>query len=143
MAAREMLRRILAPRAALQDLGLLIVRLGFGLSLAIGHGLGKLPPSERFVNGVAEMGFPSPGLFAWGAALSESLGGSLIALGFLTRPAAFFALVTMVVALVLRHAADPFERKEKALLYALVMLALVLGGAGRYSVDALLTRRKS
>jgi len=48
----------------------------------------------------------------------------------------------MLVALLIRHAPDPFATKEKALLYAAVALLFLLAGAGKYSVDALLTRRK-
>src|SRR4029453_9502804 len=72
------------------NLGLLFLRLVAGISLATAHGLGKLPPSEGFIKGVGERGFPAPVIFSWGAALSEALGGSLVALGLFTRPAAFF-----------------------------------------------------
>jgi len=122
--------------------GLFVLRVAAGLGLALGHGLGKFPPSERFIAGVTEMGFPLPALFAWSAGLSELAGGSLLALGLATRPSSFFIMVTMLVALLIRHAPDPFATKEKALLYAAVALLFLLAGAGKYSVDALLTRRK-
>ena len=80
------------------DLGLLVLRLGIGLTLALAHGLGKLPPSDGFIEGTAAMGFPLPVLFAWAAALSEFLGGLLLAVGLATRPAAVFVSVTMAVA---------------------------------------------
>ena len=60
------------------DAGLLILRVFAGLSLALAHGLGKLPPSDRFIAGAAEMGFPLPALFAWAAALPESLGRATV-----------------------------------------------------------------
>ena len=124
------------------DLGLLLLRLFAGLALALGHGMGKLPPSARFVAGVGEMGFPAPHLFAWAAGVSEFFGGLLLAVGLFTRPAATFALLTVLTAAILRHAGDPFEEREKALLFAAVMLLFVLAGAGRYSLDALLSRRR-
>ncbi len=124
------------------NVGLFVLRTVTGLALAFGHGLGKLPPSERFIAGVTEMGFPAPALFAWAAGLSELAGGILLALGLATRPSSFFIMVTMLVALLIRHAPDPFATKEKALLYAAVAFLLLLAGAGKYSVDALVTRRK-
>lgn len=128
-------------RSALADFALLLLRATFGAGLALGHGLGKLPVSDDFVKGVADLGFPVPAVFAWAAALSESVGGILLALGLLTRPAAFFILCTMGTAFFVVHADDPFLTKERAMLYGAVALAFLLAGAGRYSVDALLRRR--
>ena len=123
------------------DLGLLILRLGIGLPLALAHGLGKVPPSAGFIDGTAEMGFPLPALFAWAAALSEFLGGLLLAVGLATRPAAFFVACTMAVAAFVRHGADPFGDKEKAVLFLVGALTLLFAGAGRYAVDAWIGRR--
>lgn len=141
---KRVIRELLvAPSSSstVTDAGLLLVRLFAGLMLAFGHGLGKLPPSERFVSGVAGMGFPLPFLFAWAAALSEFLGGIFVAIGLLTRPAAFFIAMTMTTAAFIRHAPDPFSSKEKALLFLAIALCLVIAGAGRYSIDRLLVRR--
>src|SRR5688572_18401396 len=124
------------------DWGLLVLRVFTGLGIAFGHGLGKLPPSERFVAGTAELGFPMPIVFAWVAALSEFLGGIFMALGIFTRPAAFMVLMTMLVAAFRRHANDPFPTKEKALLYATIALALLIAGGGRLALDRLRGGRK-
>ncbi len=120
------------------EAGVLLPRVTFGLSLALAHGVGKLPPSGGFVDGVAALGFPLPSVFAWAAGLSEFAGGLLVALGFFTRPAALFAFTTMAVAFFLRHAGDPFSDRELALLYGTTMLAFCLMGAGRISGDRLL-----
>lgn len=120
------------------DTGLLILRLGAGLFMAFGHGLGKMPPSEGLIKGAGEMGFPLPALFAWGAAFSEFFGGLLIALGLFTRPAAFFWICTMSTAAFIRHAEDPFGSKEKALLYLTIGICLALTGCGKYSLSRLL-----
>lgn len=122
------------------DAALTALRLFAGLSLALAHGLGKTPPSERFVAGVAELGFPAPTLFAWSAALAELAGGALVAVGLATRPAAAMAAFTMLVAAFGRHAADPFAKKELALLYLAIMVAFVLMGGGRFSLDAFVRR---
>jgi putative oxidoreductase len=122
----------------LASLGILVLRLGVGLSLAFAHGLGKLPPAERFVGGVEKMGFPAPEVFAWAAGLSEFGGGLLVALGLLTRPAALFAAFTMGVAFFIQHGSDAFERKEKALVFMVALVCTVFTGAGRFSFDAMI-----
>lgn len=122
--------------STLANVGLTILRVFTGLSMALAHGLGKIPPSERFVEGTSQLGFPLPEFFAWAAGLSEFGGGVFLALGFCTRPAAFFICCTMIVAGFIRHAADPFGSKEKAFLFLVIALAFLLIGAGKYGVDA-------
>ena len=121
------------------DLGLLVLRLGLGLTLAFGHGLGKLPPSAGFIEATAEMGFPLPTFFAWAAALSEFAGGLLLAVGLATRPAAFLVACTMATAFFLAHGGIVGEG-EKALLYLVGAVALMLTGAGRFALDPRLDR---
>ena len=116
------------------DLGLLVLRLGIGLTLALGHGLGKLPPSDGFIEGTAAMGFPLPTLFAWAAALSEFAGGLLLAVGLATRPAAVFVAITMSVAFFVRHGGDVAEG-ELALVYLVAAVSLSFTGAGALSAD--------
>lgn len=131
------------PGASHGDWGLLVLRVFAGLALALAHGIGKIPPSAGFVEGVAGMGFPAPLAFAWAAGLAESAGGLLLALGLFTRPAAFFILVNMLVASFLMQAGDPFLERELALLYAFVALFYMLAGPGRLSVDRLRAGRSS
>jgi putative oxidoreductase len=118
------------------DWGILILRFFFGLTMALSHGMDKTPPSEGFIVAVASMGFPFASFFAWLAALSESIGGLLIAIGLFTRPAAFFLLQTMLVAALIKHGGDPFKKMEMALLFASFSLSILLIGAGRWSLDA-------
>lgn len=121
--------------------GLTLIRVVFGLSLALGHGLPKLTGDmSKFATGVAQLGFPFPTFFAWCATLAELVGGLLVAVGLFTRPAAAMAGFTMVVALY-RHRADPFGRMELALLYLAVLAAIALIGAGPWSLDAKVRRR--
>lgn len=132
----SLIKRLSASSPRGIDLGLLVVRLGFGLMLAFSHGLGKMSALGKFTEGVANRGMPLPWLLGPAAALSEFVGGILIAIGLLTRPAAFFALVTMLVAAGHIHAADPFAKKELALAYAVAALAVLIAGPGRFSIDA-------
>jgi len=125
----------------LSDASLLILRLFVGLTMAFSHGLGKLPPSSQLVDGLASMGFPAPDFFAWCAALAEALGGLLLAIGLLTRPSALFMGITMAVAAFVAHAADPFQKKELALMYLIVAIFFTLHGAGKFSLDFFLGKK--
>lgn len=133
--------KLAATTPSLQDIGLVLVRVGFGLSLALAHGLGKLSHPDQFVNGLTQGGFPAPALLAWIAILSEFAGGLLLALGLFARPAAAFVIGTLGVAAFHVHGADPYQKKELALAYVVIGLAVLIAGPGRFSLDALLARR--
>lgn len=141
--AQRVVRQVLGAAEVdcpVADGALTALRMFAGFALAFGHGLGKLPPAERFVATVAELGFPAPGLFAWAAALSEFGGGLLLAVGLLTRPAATLVCFTMVVAALGQHWSDPFAKKELALLYGAIALVFLLLGSSRFGLDRLLRR---
>lgn len=125
-----------------RDLGLLILRVVTGGTMLLAHGLGKLATfSER-----AES-FPDPIGVGTTVSLSlavfaEVLCALLLVLGLGTRLAAIPLLITMLVALFVVHGADPFAKKELALLYAAPFLTLVLTGGGRFSVEHVLFSRR-
>jgi putative oxidoreductase len=133
------------------DVGMLILRVFTGLFLAIGHGRFKLPPDglEKFQGALAKMQVPAPGLAGWMAMLAEFVGGILLALGLLTRPAAAVIVINMVVAIATAHRQGPVFMQsnptggsmEPALLYLVPALFFVFAGSGRYGVDALLAGR--
>ena len=143
-----MLKRLLfggeGAGSALADVGLLLLRVFAGLTMAVAHGWKKVADPSGIIENAAGLGFPMPALFGWAAALSEFLGGLLLAVGLLTRPSALLIAVTMAVAGFLRHASDPFQKKELAFVYLAVAICFVLTGSGRYGVDPLIQpRRKS
>jgi putative oxidoreductase len=74
----------------------------------------------------------------------ELICGLLIAIGLLTRPAAFLASGTMAVAYFMAHAGGGFfpivNRGELAVIYTWVFLFIFFYGAGRWSVDAMMQR---
>jgi putative oxidoreductase len=124
------------------DLGLLILRVFAGLALAFAHGINKMPPSEGFVGMIGGFGFPAPVVFAWLAGFAELGGGILLALGLVTRPAAFIIVLNMTVAVLFAHADDPFSGKELPLLFLFVAAMYAFTGAGRYSIDRLINRNR-
>jgi putative oxidoreductase len=145
------------------DFALLVLRLA-GLGLAVYHGWGKLARllggDYGFANALAQMGFPGPSFFAWAAALSETVGGTLVTLGLFARVAASLCAVTMLVAgFVRHHALDqlfvrmglmevPPERltawgnPELALTYLAIFVAIALAGAGGLSIDGMRAGRR-
>lgn len=120
--------------------GVTLLRIFAGIALAFGHGYGKLPPSESFVTNTGNLGFPAPVFFAWAAALSEFLGGILLALGFLTRISSFFIACVMLTALLGVHLNDPFNNQEKAFLFLFIAIAFLLKGSGDWSIDSYFRR---
>ncbi|ESX99028.1 DoxX family protein [Mesorhizobium sp. LNJC405B00] len=92
--------------------------------------------------GTAEMveglGF-CPGAF-WSLLLSctEFFGGILIAIGLLTRPAAFAGMIVLLVTVWFHWitVGQGFSGAEKSLLWAAILLFFVIRGGNRQSVDA-------
>lgn len=66
----------------------------------------------------------------------------LIILGLFTRVSLGFLIFTMIIAAFAVHGADPFEKREMALVYLSVYLLLMVIGAGKVSVDHMIERRK-
>ncbi len=122
------------------QLGLAVVRVVAGLSMAFAHGLGKLPPPDRFVSLVKGLGVPLPELFAWGAGMSEFVGGLLLAVGLMTRPAAALIAITMAVAVFGHHSDDPWAKVELAALYGAIAIAFACTGSGRFGLDSVVNR---
>jgi putative oxidoreductase len=124
------------------DTGILVLRLFAGLALAFAHGLGKLPPSERFVSRVGEMGFPAPELFAWAATFAEFGGGILLAIGLFTRPVALLVAIHFVIVVFIAHAGDPFGSRELAGFFGVAAVTILLTGPGRYALDRFVGRKR-
>ncbi|KXP09102.1 DoxX family protein [Tsukamurella pulmonis] len=92
----------------------------------------------------------SPEVFAWPSwwgAVIQLVGGLLIAIGALTRPAAIIASGSMAYAYFAFHAGDGLSplanHGELSVLYCWVLLLFAFTGPGPISVDALLGRRRA
>ena len=126
----------------LASIGLLVLRVGAGLTLALKHGWGK-------VSGFAELVDKFPDPLGVGRTWSLGLAGFaefacalFLVVGFATRLAAIPIIVTMLVAFFIIHGADPFSKKELALMYLLAAGTLLFTGAGSLSIDRLIRRKR-
>lgn len=119
----------------LQSYGWLVFRVGIS-SLMLLHGYGKLTNfsniAPNFLNFLGLGASVSLALVV----LSEFFGSLGVLFGFLTRWASFSIVFTMLVAVFIAHGADPFSKKEMAILYAVAFLFPMLAGGGKYSVDS-------
>lgn len=83
----------------------------------------------------------------WIAGVLEVFGGSAIVLGLFTRPVAFVLAGEMAVAYFQFHFPRSFyptvNKGQSAVLDCFIFLYLMFAGAGPWSVDALLARRRS
>lgn len=126
------------------DLGLLILRLFLGGVMLYSHGWGKM--MKLF--GDDPIKFADPigiGMEAslWLTVFAEVVCAFLIAIGLTTRWATIPLIITMLVAVFVIHADDPFGKKEFALLYMVPLITLLLSGAGRFSLDSLFNKKNS
>lgn len=139
-------------RDGVASAGLLVLRLGFGLMMAIGHGWPKVSKFEALkddwaVPTVWPLSYMSGPVSLVATIVAELGAAGLIVLGLATRPAAFLLGFTMIVAAFQVLGGNPWflpapGAKEPALLYLVACLALVISGAGRVSVDAAVYKEK-
>jgi putative oxidoreductase len=128
-----------ATLAAWTPRALSVLRIIAGLMI-IEHGMGKLlgfPALPTYAN---IQPFSLLGL----AGFIELIGGALLILGLLTRPAAFILSGEMAVAYFMAHAPRSFfpliNDGTLAIMYCFTFLYLSAAGAGPWSVDAALKR---
>ena len=135
------IKKILFGTDSDSNVGLLVLRVFIGGAL-LTHGWGKMFGGlEGFTQGVAGMGIPAPQVMAFLAAFAESFGAILLAIGLLTRPAAFLIVVNMSVAICVAHKGAAFSVQEAAWLYLVPALFFLLKGAGRWSADAFVSKK--
>lgn len=125
------------------DIGLLILRLGVGCFMLFGHGWGKLASFADKADTWADPIGLGPTVSLSLAIFAEFFCSLAIIVGVGTRAAAIPLLITMLVAAGIVHADDPWGKKEFALLYGWAFAALIFAGAGRYSLDALISKKLS
>ncbi len=152
MASYDFDRTRGAERAATggQDLLLLAARLLLG-AIFVESGFGKLMNLAGFAGSLEGQGLPMPMLLAALGAAVECFGGLAVVLGAWTRLAAAALIAFTIMATLIAHRywayppeAQGMQRIQFMKNLAIIggFLALIASGAGRFSVDGLLNRRR-
>ena len=139
---------LLGRTDAMLDLALFIGRVAIGVCFVV-HGLGKLGlvgtgTMAGFAAWLEDLGVPRPQVQARMAMLSEIAGGTLLAAGLFTRPAAVVLIFTMAVAGLLGHKGAGYlitnepPGAEYTINLAVICFMFVLLGPGAISLDAAL-----
>lgn len=127
------------------DLALTILRVAIGI-IFVAHGYQKLAiyTLPGTTGAFTQMGVPLPTLTAPLIAFLELLGGTALITGLFTRVAAALLALNMLGALALVHLKAGFFNPngiEFPLALLAASVALVLTGAGAFSLDARRTKR--
>ena len=124
------------------DIVLLVTRIFVGFAM-LSHGYPKL---QDLLSGEEIQFFSFLGLSDKTSLIlevfAEFVCSIFIILGLFTRFAVFFLIITMAVAGLIVHSGDPFQKREASLLYLSVYLMLFAFGPGKYSVDAMIGRKR-
>ena len=138
------LKCFLMNNLGMTDLGLLIIRIVIGFSMAAFHGWGKISNPERWaaIGGNMELIGISflPAFWGFMAGFAEFFCSILLMLGLFFRPAATLLALTMLMAM-LRHlslpADDPgsgLSGASHAMELCAIYIALWFTGPGKYSL---------
>ncbi|MCX8028445.1 MAG: DoxX family protein [Brevinematales bacterium] len=129
------------------DIGILVIRVFSGVLMVLLHGWTKMVgifyllngKEWKFVDTVANIGFPLPVLFAILVGLIEFLGGIMVTVGLFTKISSILLSLVMLIATYhnIRIGA-PFEL---SLLYLGIFITLSLTSAGRFSLDNYIRKR--
>ena len=127
------------------DIGLLILRLVFAIVLIYGHGFDKLSVifSGQEIQFMAPIGIGRE-LSSYSASFAEGICSILLLLGLFTRLSALVLTMNFIVIFIF-HAfmvGDGFVILEPRFFYLFAFIALGFTGAGKFSLDYLLFRKK-
>lgn len=122
--------------SGMHDWAYTLFRVVIGLALVV-HGYPKILDPMKAVGMVEGLGFYPGVLWAPLLAATEFFGGILIAVGFLTRPAALAATFVLLVTVWFHWITQSqgYSGAEKSILWAAAMFLVFVRGAGRHSID--------
>lgn len=138
----------LAARAS--DTVLIVGRFAMGI-IFFQSGLAKLATLGAFSASLGSRGVPFAGFWGPVGAISEFVGGAMIILGLGTRYAAALIVIFVIVATAISHRywefSEPARRLQEGQFYKNLAiiggdLFLFICGAGRFSLDAVLMKKR-
>lgn len=125
------------------DLAALLLRVCFGFTMLFNHGWGKFLKliGDRPIKWADPIGL-GPEVSLALASFAEFFCAGALILGLFTRLATIPLIITMGVAIFIVHIGDPFNKMELPLMYITAYIAILLLGAGRFSIDHLVRGKK-
>ena len=126
---------------ALAPLSVFLMRVIAGGTLVV-HGWPKIQDPFKNVAMVEQLGFMPGAIWSPALAGTEFFGGILLAIGFLTRPAALGATIVLLVTVWFHWSIQGkgFAGAELSILWAAITFYFVTHGGGFLSVDRALRR---
>ncbi len=129
----------------MQDAARLLLRVVLGILILL-HGISKIKGGPGFILDVVDKaGLPEP--FGYLVYVGEVLAPALVLIGLWTRAAALVIAINMVFAVLLVHTGQLFSLSDSGgwalelqALFLATAIAVVLLGAGRYSVGGIAGR---
>lgn len=131
---------LLSSFSKFSDAALLVLRIGVGGLFAFLYGIPKLiaGPDKWEKVGAAMGNFGItiyPEIWGFLAAMTESVGALLFAIGFLFRPSSLMLGFVMVVAATMHLKGDGLSAASHAIELGLLFLCMAFIGPGKYAVD--------
>lgn len=144
---------------AYNNWGAFILRIIVGIGF-LSHGYAKLSKGpEGFTKLLHYVGVPAPGLMAWMAIISEVVGGIALILGVFVSIMSVPLIITMLTALFTIHYKFGYSSiktigldengpkfgppgYEINLLYIGALVMLIVAGAGKFSIDSMMAKRR-
>jgi putative oxidoreductase len=143
--------KMLSPGPINRNLGLLVIRLGAGVTMLVLHGYGKLVGGPDYWTkvgaGMGNLGVTFvPAFWGFMAMFSEFICSILLVLGVLFRPALILLGFTMFVAIVHHLNLPPdsgmagWNGASQAVVYFCIYVGLYLTGPGKYAFSLMKKR---
>lgn len=126
--------------AAAFNFAMLLLRVSTGLWLMIKHGLDKLQNFSNIQPHFYNFLGTGSNISLTLAIFAELFCGMLVVLGLFTRLAVIPIIIMLLVAIFSAKATQPLMNKELDFLYLVPFIVLLFCGAGRVSVDGMMSK---
>lgn len=124
------------------SIGLFILRMGLGLTMAYHHGLAKLLSFPEKMHSFSDpLGIGSTFSLTL-IVTAEFFAALALVVGIFTRLAVVPLIIAMSVIIFVVLKKDPFSAKELPLIYLFGFLTLLFTGPGAYSLDSVFRKVK-